>query len=296
MEFNEEQDRLLRGIMQKVKKDQEPTDNEVSLFKQACIAKDLNPFTQQICVQYRWNKKQARWDMAIIIQIHGLRTIADRTGSYSPGDQTVFYQEEGEKFPQYATAYVKKKAGGDWHVVAESAYWAEFKPEFGDYMWLRMPHVMLGKCAEALSLRRAFPSEMSGLYVPEEMDQAGPHAAQGPVTEDAKLDTKADAQEWADKLVSGVRSEPRKASVPTTYEMLGVPDKEVEQLTEVWVTRMKKAGSEIELNKAAEEMKGDKAYKHFKEDALAVLRDAYTDHLAVVREEDSKQGELAWQE
>ncbi|WP_149111461.1 recombinase RecT [Limnoglobus roseus] len=38
-----------------------------------------------------------------------------------------------------------------------------------DGNWKNMPHVMLGKCAEAQALRRGWPEDMSGLYVQEEM-------------------------------------------------------------------------------------------------------------------------------
>ena len=52
-----------------------------------------------------------------------------------------------------------------------SARWEEYCPPTGqDHMWRRMPHVMLGKCAEAQALRAGFPRQLHGSYVAEEMD------------------------------------------------------------------------------------------------------------------------------
>jgi hypothetical protein len=39
-------------------------------------------------------------------------------------------------------------------------------------MWKQHGALMLGKCAEMLALRKAFPMELSGLYVSEELDVA----------------------------------------------------------------------------------------------------------------------------
>jgi hypothetical protein len=40
-------------------------------------------------------------------------------------------------------------------------------------MWRKFQYLMIGKCAEGLALRKAFPAELSGVYIREEMEQAG---------------------------------------------------------------------------------------------------------------------------
>ena len=135
----------------------------------------LDPLARQIYMISRWDAKARRNIATPQTSIDGYRLIADRTGMYAPGREPTFtYAAEGELVS--ATAFVKKWVGGQWHEVAATAFWDEYvqatkdgKPSF---MWAKMPHTMLAKCAEALALRRAFPANLSGLYTDDEMAQA----------------------------------------------------------------------------------------------------------------------------
>jgi len=62
--------------------------------------------------------------------------------------------------------------------------WNEYYPgpKLG-FMWNKMPETMLAKCTEAKVLRMGFPGELSGLYIPEEMEQSSTPAAQSEKTE-----------------------------------------------------------------------------------------------------------------
>ncbi len=157
------------------------TEPEFLFFAQVCRATGLNPLMQQIhAIKRNDTKAPGGKKLTIQTSIHGLRLIADRTKCYAPGREPTF-ATNGKEIVS-ATAYVKKFAGGQWHEVADTAYWAEYVQTFSDgnpmALWKTKPHVMIAKCAEALALRRAFPAEMAGLYTDDEMPTQEPAPAQ----------------------------------------------------------------------------------------------------------------------
>lgn len=72
-----------------------------------------------------------------------------------------------------ATAYVLKLVAGEWREIGATAFLSEYMQTKKDgsptAMWKKMPHLMLGKCAESLALRKAFPAELSGIYTADEI-------------------------------------------------------------------------------------------------------------------------------
>lgn len=147
------------------------TNDELALFLYTCKRTGLDPLARQIHAVMRWNGKAGKNVMSIQTGIDGYRLIADRTGKYAPGDITI----SGTGEDMAATAAVKKLVEGTWHIITATAYFPEYCQRINGQpmgLWARMPKLMLGKCAEALALRRAFPAELSGVYTHEEMQQA----------------------------------------------------------------------------------------------------------------------------
>ena len=140
------------------------TDSELQFFLQVCKRTGLDPFSRQIYSIPRGGQR------TIQVGIDGLCLIADRTGKYMPGKESVFgYTSTGAIYS--CTAYIKKQArDGSWHEVSAIAFWDEYNA--GQGLWKKMPRRMLEKCSLALCLRKAFPSDLSGLYTHEEMEQA----------------------------------------------------------------------------------------------------------------------------
>jgi phage recombination protein Bet len=141
------------------------------MFLYVCERTRLDPFTKQIHLVPRWDSRLGREVRMPIVGIDGLRSIGERAGSYAGNDDPVF---DDESKPRKATVTVYKIVQSQRVGFTASARWDQYFPgEKQGFMWNKMPHLMLGKCAEALALRKAFPAVMSGLYVAEEMQQAG---------------------------------------------------------------------------------------------------------------------------
>lgn len=144
---------------------------EAAVLMEIAKARRLNPFTKQIHFVKRWDgmKQQEVWSAQI--GIDGLRAQAERTGKYDGQDEPEYERDPKTGALTACRVRVYRK---DWGRPAVGvAYWTEYvqtkKDGKPNAAWSRMPHVMLAKCAEALAIRKAFPEDTSGLYIPEEL-------------------------------------------------------------------------------------------------------------------------------
>jgi phage recombination protein Bet len=204
------------------------TDVEFESFMGACQRYRLNPLANQIYARLQPATDRNPRAVTYTAQIDGYRLIADRTGCYAGNDDPIYDNEDN---PKRATVKVYKIVDGQRCPFEASARWSQYCPanEKQAFMWRRMPHLMLGKCAEALALRKAFPAELSGLYTDAEMEQAGEEndnpfgtpsekpkpAAKAPPKEPAKKVTPTEAlhacktpKECAAKLNSWIKDRP----------------------------------------------------------------------------------------
>lgn len=176
-------------------------DQEFSLYIEAAKRIGLDPFKKQIYAVVYNKKDPDKRKMSIITGIDGFRAVAARNRDYRPDDHAAeITYDPALKDPatnplgiEKATVRAFKLApNGEWHPVVATAYWDEFAPikeewaydpevgkrrptgkfELGSDMWRRMGRVMICKAAEAQALRRGWPEDLSGVYAPEEMDQA----------------------------------------------------------------------------------------------------------------------------
>jgi phage recombination protein Bet len=165
--LNKEQVALLKRTIAK-----NVSDDELALFMHVANRTGLDPFAKQIHAVRRWNSDMGGYAMTIQTGIDGYRLLADRTGKYSPGKDTIYgYDQQGNL--EFATSYIMKKVGETWFEVSATARYSEYvvknKEGIANKNWLEKPHIMLAKCAEALALRKAFPAELSAVYIEEEL-------------------------------------------------------------------------------------------------------------------------------
>lgn len=186
-EITEEQVDLIKRTIAKG-----ASNDELSLFIGQCNRTQLDPFSRQIYCVARYDSKARKDVMQTQVSIDGLRLVAQRSSEYAGqvgpfwcgDDGEWLVTKEGKPKPWLsatppAAAMVGVFRRGFVQELVAIATWEQYvqtykkdgKTETGP-MWKKMGPLMLGKCAEALALRKAFPMELSGLYTAEEMAQA----------------------------------------------------------------------------------------------------------------------------
>jgi len=161
------------------------TDTELALFIQQCNRTQLDPFAKQIYLVARWDSKLGREVRTTQVSIDGMRLVAQRSQQYAGQTATMWCGENGQwtdvwlakTNPSAAKVGVYRDGFAEplWAVATWDQYAVWLNKKGGEkYLspfWSKMPALMLGKCAEALALRKSFPMELSGLYIPEEMGE-----------------------------------------------------------------------------------------------------------------------------
>jgi hypothetical protein len=155
------------------------TDKELEFCLAVARRRKLDPFKQQIWFVKRNDRSAeggARW--VPMVSIDGLCHVAARDHrDYGTNDEPEFgpmhdvswhyYDKSGViKAPEWAKIAVWKKGAA--RPTVATVFWEEIYPNVDSSPMVReKPRLMLGKCALAQAIRRAYP-DTGGLYIPEE--------------------------------------------------------------------------------------------------------------------------------
>lgn len=152
---------------------------EVAYFMELCRAQRLNPFLNeaylvkfqgkpaQIMVAHKALVKRAEAHPEYDGMEHGV--VVMRNGEVHNEKRGAYYPEAGETLlGGWAKVYRKDRR---MPTYAERSLKSMSK---GQANWKTMPDVMIDKCAQAAALREAFPDELKGMYVQEEMGNEVP--------------------------------------------------------------------------------------------------------------------------
>jgi phage recombination protein Bet len=162
------------------------TNADLAVFMHYCQKTGLDPFSRQIYMIMRREKQGDQWvaKQTIQVGIDGFRVIRDRIaarlGLTVEYEDTIWYDHDGtetrfwarEEAPAGARVVVVKDGRRFPGVVRTAAYMQRNRQGDPAGQWRTQPDHMIEKCAEAFALRRAFPHDLGGIYLEDEMPPA----------------------------------------------------------------------------------------------------------------------------
>lgn len=198
------------------------TVESVILALSYCRARKLDPFKKNVHIVPIWNKDLGRMVDTVWPGIGELRTTAFRTGEYAGRSDTKFGPDITQKvgnvemtFPEWAQVTVFRMVKSQRvEFCGPRVYWLETyatikrTDDTPNDMWQTRPRGQIDKCAEAAALRAAFPEELGGEHIPEEV-QHQMHG--GPAIEGT-------AKKSIAQITKGMEGEPETPRLPEPSE------------------------------------------------------------------------------
>jgi len=127
----------------------------------------LSPFMDQIKGLQKWNKKDNKHYLQVMMMMDGYRSLAERTGLYGGQGPTLWTNDGNNWFEAWCDKGPPKAARvavyrhGWKHPVIGVATSAEFRPQSPTGMWAKGGGAhMLSLRAEGVAFRKAFPKEL----------------------------------------------------------------------------------------------------------------------------------------
>jgi phage recombination protein Bet len=180
------------------------TPQEVVFFMELCRSQRLNPFKREAFL-VKYGSNPASMITAEVV----FERRANAHPSYKGMEHGIVYLDHNGEVRKREGTATYKAAGevliGGWARVHRSdrtdSYAEVSLDEYGknQSVWKTMPGVMISKCAKAVALRLAFPSDFQGMYISEEMGVA-PDVTE--VHAEVVSDTHADAPESQQEPIS----------------------------------------------------------------------------------------------
>jgi phage recombination protein Bet len=210
------------AVLQQAGVDNDVTREELTGFLHLSQRTGLDPFSRQIYLIGRYDKRAGRKVFTPQTGIDGYRVIANRVTAETGGtlgyEDTLWCGKDGrwrdvwllDEPPAAAKVVVLRNGERFPAVAAYREYVQTDRNGEPTGLWRKMPAQMLSKCASALALRMAFPQDLAGVYTAEEMAQADNPAPVQPQAPERHLRTvqQGEADPWATPEPGSEQSRP----------------------------------------------------------------------------------------
>jgi phage recombination protein Bet len=157
---------------------------DLAVFMHYCQKTGLDPFSKQIYMICRQERRGDQWidKQTIQVGIEGFRVIRDRAaerlGIEVEYEDTIWYDASGgehkiwlQNEPPSGCTVTVLKNGRRYPGTLRFSEYVQSKNGSPTGKWRDAPAHQIEKCAEAFALRRAFPHDLGGVYIEEELPQ-----------------------------------------------------------------------------------------------------------------------------